>query len=52
MIYALAWVFWKLADLLDKIPGFTDATEDIYNDWVRKENRRANDQGREAGEGG
>jgi hypothetical protein len=34
---ALAWGWWTLSGLLDRIPGFTDATEAIYNEHLEKE---------------
>jgi len=31
-----ALVFWRVADLLDRIPGFTEGSEEAYNRFVAR----------------
>lgn len=36
-VYYLCWLHWRLTDQFDKIPGFSDASVEIYNARVARE---------------
>jgi hypothetical protein len=37
--YWLGRAYWRLADLLDHIPGFNEGTEKAYDLSIKRENR-------------